>query len=287
MAAPILSSMSQRREVAERADDSARESALTEMVDRFGGKIYALGMRLCGNAGDAEDLVQETFLQAHRKWHQFRGDSKPSTWLYTIAARVCIRHRRLRSGEPRRMESFEDLLPAHEKGIMGIDPSTDPERWARNEELRHTLETAIARLPPAFRLPLTLKELMELSVDEVAAVLSLKPSTVKTRLHRARLFLARELRRKLPAASAPPPDHSRQMCLDLLKAKQDSLDRGVKFPVNPEELCSRCRSLFASLDLTTDVCMNLREGELPEALRELVETTIAGSSTRARTPRRK
>ena len=59
--------------------------ALPMLIDRYGGRIYGLGVRFCGNEADAEDLVQEVFLQAFRKWDQFEGRSAPSTWLYTIA----------------------------------------------------------------------------------------------------------------------------------------------------------------------------------------------------------
>ena len=114
---------------------------------------------------------------------------------------------------------------------------------------------------------LMLKDIAELSVQEIADVLGLKPATVKTRVHRARLMLRRELARSLPRKSAPPPNHAKQMCLDLLKAKQDALDRGVDFPVPPDQMCERCQALFATLDLGRDTCQRLGRGELPHALR--------------------
>ena len=80
-------------------------------------------------------------------------------------------------------------------------------------------------------------------------------------------MLRRELARTLPRKSAPPPNHAKQMCLDLLKAKQEALDRGVAFPVPPEEMCERCQALFATLDLGRDTCRRLGQGELPAALR--------------------
>ena len=96
----------------------ARE-AITELVGRDGAKILGLGMKLCGNRADAEDLVQETFLQAFRKWEQFEGRSSPSSWLYTIAARVCQRRHRRRAGEPDRMESLDELLPTAREHATG------------------------------------------------------------------------------------------------------------------------------------------------------------------------
>lgn len=71
-------------------------TAIPQLVEMHGPKLYSLASRLCGNVSDAEDMVQEVFLQAHRKWHTFKGDAKPGTWLYAIAARSCkarLRHR--------------------------------------------------------------------------------------------------------------------------------------------------------------------------------------------------
>jgi hypothetical protein len=123
---------------------------------------------------------------------------------------------------------------------------------------------------------------MDLSIAEIAEVLGLKESTVKTRLHRARLFAAKELSRNLPKRSAPHPDHSRTVCLDLLQAKQEALDRGAPFPVPQQELCVRCESLFATLDLTSDACHRLAEGDLPEPVRE----ALLEEMKRASKPRR-
>ena len=91
-------------------------------------------------------------------------------------------------------------------------------------------------------------------LSEVASILGVKEATIKTRVHRARLALRKTLAEDLPRRDAPHPDHSRQVCLDLLGAKQEALDRGVDFPVPPEELCTRCKSLFSTLDLTYDAC---------------------------------
>jgi RNA polymerase sigma-70 factor (ECF subfamily) len=253
--------------------------AVAELMDRHGGRLYSLGLRFCGNDDEAQDLVQDTFLLAFRKWDQFEGRSDPATWLYRIAARVCQRRHRKRSGEPRQLEPLEKLLPSGDRAVVDVAATGDgPAELLAKRERRAALEAAIASLPGKFRLPLVLKEIVELSVSDVARILGIKEATVKTRLHRARLQLAKELRRHLPMKAAPPPDHSRRMCLDLLKAKQESLDRGVDFPVANDELCERCRSLFATLDLGRDACRHLSDGELPEELRELILREMRASS---------
>jgi RNA polymerase sigma-70 factor (ECF subfamily) len=253
--------------------------AVAELMDRHGGRLYSLGLRFCGNDDEAQDLVQDTFLLAFRKWDQFEGRSDPATWLYRIAARVCQRRHRKRSGEPSRLEPLEKLLPSGERTVIDVASSGDgPLELFEKRENRAALENAIATLPENFRLPLVLKEIMELSIADVAEILGVKEATIKTRLHRARLHVAKQLRRHFPKKDAPPPDHSQRMCLDLLKAKQDSLDRGVDFPVPQDELCARCRSLFATLDLGHDGCSYVGRGELPDAVKDLILKEMRPSS---------
>jgi RNA polymerase sigma-70 factor (ECF subfamily) len=247
------------------------DSAIPQLLDQHGSQIYGLGLRMCGNHEDAQDLVQDVFLQAFRKWDQFEGRSSPSTWLYTIAARVCQRRHRLRSGQPRELDSLTTVLPSGDEVVLDLPSGGDtPQDILERRETQELVEHAITRLPPNFRLPLMLKDLMELSIQEIAEILGIKEATVKTRLHRARLSAADELSKGLPTKPAPSSDRDRTLCLDLLQAKQESLDRGVKFPVAQDELCVRCRSLFATLDLTQDACHKLGEGEIPEPVKEAI-----------------
>ncbi len=270
-------------EAAQPLPENARE-AIPRLLELYGGKIYGLGLRLCGSREDAQDLLQETFLQAFRKWDGFEGRAEPSTWLYTIAARACWRRHRRRAGEPRRLESLEELLPRGEGTVPDLDALGDPQERAERREIEAAVQEALIELPPAFRLPLVLKDIAELSLEEVAAVLGLEPATVKTRVHRARLKLRRLLVAGLPRRSAPSPDHSMRVCLDLLAAKQEALDRGVAFPVAPADLCARCSSLFASLDLGREACARLARAELPEPIRRAVLEHVAEPHPSSRHP---
>lgn len=247
------------------------EVAIPRLLQEQGRHVYRIGLSLCGSPQDAEDLVQETFLLAFRHWRQFEGRSKASTWLYSIAVRACRRRQRLRSGEPRHLESLSELLPSGEPQVPDIpSPDEGPMDAQLRREAREAIEQAIADMPRAFRVPLVLKDLAELSVAEVAEILGLKRATVKTRVHRARLALRKRLAERLPGRDAPPPSHSRQVCLDLLASKQEALDRGVAFPVKQRELCSRCAALFASLDLGRDLCLDIGRQELPPELSRLL-----------------
>lgn len=249
--------------------------AIERLMEEHGGKIYGLGLRVCGGAEEAQDLVQETFLRAFRSWHQFEGRAEPSSWLYTIATRLCRRMHRKRAGEPARLESLAELLPAADEAVAAPPEHSDPLDAQLRRETRAGVQRALAALPIEFRIPLMLRHIAELSTAEIAGVLGLKEATVKTRIHRARLKLRQVLAEGFPVPEGPEHrPHGRQVCLDLLRAKQEALDRGVELPVSAEELCTRCHAVFRTLDLAVDACHELGQGELPETVRALLEREL-------------
>ena len=157
--------------------------------------IYRYAHRLCGETESAKDLVQETFLNAYQALKDFRGDAKVSTWLYTIASRACIRMRRKRKGEPEHELSLEEFVPTSE-GEFRLQIPMDglsPEEAFQNKELREALDQAIDKLPKKYRMALVLRDMEGLSAKEVGTIMGVNERAVKSRLHRARLFVRREL----------------------------------------------------------------------------------------------
>jgi len=158
-------------------------------------RIYRFAQRLCGQVEDAQDLVQDTFLNAYRGLEGFRGDAQVSTWLYRIAARACLRLRRKRKGEPARELSLEEFIPTSE-GEFRLQLPTDglsPEEALENKELKRALHQAIQKLPNKYRVVLVLRDMEGLTAKEVGTIMGLNERAVKSRLHRARLFVRREL----------------------------------------------------------------------------------------------
>jgi RNA polymerase sigma-70 factor (ECF subfamily) len=157
--------------------------------------VYRYAHRLCGEAESAKDLVQETFLNAFRGLNRFRGDAKASTWLYAIASRACLRMRRKRKGAPERELSLEEFVPTSEGEFRLQVPieGLTPEQALENKELREALQQAINKLPKKYRMALVLRDMEGLSAGETGAVMGLSERAVKSRLHRARLFVRREL----------------------------------------------------------------------------------------------
>ncbi|MBH0176372.1 MAG: sigma-70 family RNA polymerase sigma factor, partial [Nitrospira sp.] len=115
--------------------------------------MYRYANRLCGETEAAKDLVQETFLNAYRGFNRFRGDAQISTWLYTIASRVCLRMRRKRKGAPERELSLEEFIPSSEGEFHLQIPveGLSPEEALQNKELRQALDAAIDKLPKKYK----------------------------------------------------------------------------------------------------------------------------------------
>jgi RNA polymerase sigma-70 factor (ECF subfamily) len=157
--------------------------------------MYRYASRLCGETEAAKDLVQETFLNAYRGFKNFRGDAQISTWLYTIASRVCLRMRRKRKGAPERELSLDEFIPTSDGEFRLQIPveGLSPEDALQNKQLREALDTAIAKLPKKYKMVLVLRDMEGLSAKEAGAVMGLNERAVKSRLHRARLFVRREL----------------------------------------------------------------------------------------------
>ncbi|HPF38470.1 MAG TPA: RNA polymerase sigma factor [Phycisphaerae bacterium] len=253
----------------------AADAALQRLVDEYGGQLFHLAYRFCGSREEAEDLVQEVFMQAFRAWGAFRGESDEKTWLFRIAARACQRMHRKRAGEPADIGSLHDLLPFGEPLIAAIpSEQEDAVQQQIRKEAGARIEREIAALPDEFRVPILLKEIVGFGVDDIAQILDIPVATVRSRVHRARLKLRAALDEAIPrgAGVAPPPAYAEQTCLDLLDAKQDALDRGV--PFDNAIICDRCRSVFASLDLTQEICRAMTGGGLPDDLRRRLRTRL-------------
>jgi RNA polymerase sigma-70 factor, ECF subfamily len=168
----------------------------TDLVQRHERSLYNFGLRMCGVVADAEDLVQETFLNVFKYLKDFRGETKFKNWLFRIAASVCIKKRRKSKFAPDHEFSLEEFLPADEAGVEQPVPS-----WAAlpldqvlNEELRGRLHEAVLGLPEKYRAVLVLRDMEGFSTEESAQILNLTPANIKVRLHRARLFLRDQLK---------------------------------------------------------------------------------------------
>jgi RNA polymerase sigma-70 factor, ECF subfamily len=157
---------------------------------------YRFSRTVCGGPSDAEDVMQDALLKTYRYVNRIHDPHAFRTWLYRTVRNACLMKRRRRAGEPDRVLSLDELLPSsdgHSAGFEPEGPDRTPEAVAVNNALRHDLKKALRALPPSHRAIVFLREMEGLSTKEVAHVLQISEPNVKMRLHRARLFLRKQL----------------------------------------------------------------------------------------------
>ena len=163
------------------------------LVDEYSSPIYRLGLRMLGNPQDAEDVLQNTFINALTHIHKFEGRSSIATWLYRIASNEALMLLRRKKPEVNLDDveggdDDEDLRPS-----QFVDWSALPEDELLSGEGKNFLDEAIATLPESLRIVFLLRDVEGLSIKETAEALSLTETNVKTRLLRARMFLRERL----------------------------------------------------------------------------------------------
>ena len=155
--------------------------AFEEVYRTHSGRLYGLVLRMVGNPSDAEDLLQEIFLSAHRKLEGFRGDSALGTWLYRLATNHCLDHLRSRAS---RTGQLTDALD-EDAGLPDIGSRTIAEQTVAKMDL----ERAVAQLPEGCRAAFVLHDVQGLEHREVAEALGIAEGTSKSQVHKARLRL--------------------------------------------------------------------------------------------------
>jgi len=179
------------------------EWAYEELLTRFQQPVYTLAWRLLNNQAEACDVVQEVFLKVFRNIGNFRGQSTLKTWIYRITVneahnarrwffRHCHREVEL-DGNPKEMRDWKEIIP---------DNSRSPFDVAFDRERHVMIEAALERINPIFRESVVLRDITDLSYEEIAGVLGVSLGTVKSRILRGREALREELAGSLEAGPA-------------------------------------------------------------------------------------
>jgi RNA polymerase sigma-70 factor, ECF subfamily len=178
--------------------------AFETMVRLFGGRLLAVARRFVKNEEDARDVVQSSYLSAFRSLAEFEGHAQLSTWLHRIVVNTALM--KLRSARRKPEESIEALLPAFQDDGHHVEQFSDwsapADRLLEQKETRAAVRACIEQLPESYRTVLVLRDIEELSTQEVAEMLTMTTTAVKVRLHRARQALSTLLRREYAMTSA-------------------------------------------------------------------------------------
>lgn len=164
-------------------------NAFEKLVTKYEKTVYNLALRMTGNAEDAADMTQESFLKAYRSLTSFRGESKFSVWLYRITSNVCLDFLRSKSRRPVSSLTVEDS-DGEETELEIPDLSADPEEKLLSSLTRDAVQRGLDALPAQQKEILLLREISGLSYGEISETLGIEISTVKTRIFRARKRLA-------------------------------------------------------------------------------------------------
>jgi RNA polymerase sigma-70 factor, ECF subfamily len=173
---------------------SGDDRAVGELVDTYGQRIYQLAFRYVRNREDAEEVTQDVLFKVFRKVGEFRGDAALSSWIFRITFNTAMS--RLRTGKHPPLPSDDEIVTLEGRLRVKREPADSSdladERVFR-AELRRRVLRAILALPAIYRAPVVLRDLQGLSTEEASARLRVKDQTLKSRLHRGRLILRRQL----------------------------------------------------------------------------------------------
>jgi RNA polymerase sigma-70 factor (ECF subfamily) len=175
------------------------EGALADLADAYSSKIYQLAFRYLRNKEDAEEITQDVLFKVYRKVDAFRGDAQLSSWIYRITFNAAMsrlrtaRYQRAQAEDRRAAAAAEDDgMPASRTADVA-DWSDMADEQVLRTQLRQRVFRAILALPAIYRAPVMLRDIQGMSTEEASAVLKVKDQTLKSRLHRGRLILRKQL----------------------------------------------------------------------------------------------
>ncbi len=251
----------------QRKDPASLEEALALLQKT----VFSFSMKVCGQRQDAEDTMQEVLVKSVPNLPKFDSPRALMVWLYKVAKSRCLMSRRKSKFAPKEALSLEELMPdRRELQKLSGSPDGTPESSLLRRESAKRLREAVQKLPPEYRLILVLHDMEELSDTDIAEITGLRPGTIRVRLHRARLFVRKELakqnqhRTSRESANAPGnahvsaqprPRRCKEMFAQLSNYLDDALDDSLC-----EELekhmngCEPCQAFLSSLETAIRQC---------------------------------
>lgn len=254
----------------QRGDDEALERALALLQNT----VFSFSMKVCGQRQDAEDTMQEVLVKSVPYLPKFDSPRALVVWLYKVAKNRCLMSRRKSKFAPKREISLEELMPDRQD-LQRSDGarSVNPETVAIRSEEAGRLRKAIHKLPPQYRIVLVLRDMEGLTDEEVAEITGLRSGTVRVRLHRARLFVRKELMKvgklrprgkveavapRVVATQPPRPPRCKAMFAELSNYLDEQIDDSLCNELEKHlDGCGPCQAFLASLQSMIEDCRRL------------------------------
>jgi len=173
------------------------ERAFVELINEHRDRVFNITYRMLGNRAEAEDVAQEVFITVFKQIDNFRGDSKFSTWLYRVTVNHCKNRIKYLARRHTRDQDELDETSQQQNGAVNGAPvrAKNPDKALESMQMEQLLQEAIASLDDEQRAVVILRDVEDLSIEEICEITGLPDGTVKSRLHRARLVLRKKMQR--------------------------------------------------------------------------------------------
>jgi len=283
-----------RREIEDAIEllKSGQTDAMEKAVALLQESVFSFSMRVCNQREDAEDTMQEVLLKSVPVLSRFESPRALAVWLYKVAKNRCLMTRRKSKFAPRQELSLEELMPDRAELAHLAREKTggvNPEAFAIRSQEAQWLRDAIQKVPPEYRIILVLRDMECLSDEDVAEITGLRPGTVRVRLHRARLFVRKEVAKRqrrdqvgVAASRQPESTLSRAPnCRAMFAELSDYLDEQLDDSMCAElerhmDGCEPCKAFLSSLETTiTALRQSAKESPDPKRARKLREDLMA------------
>ena len=251
----------------QRKDPKSLEEALALLQST----VFSFSMKVCGQRQDAEDTMQEVLLKSVPNLPKFDSPKALMVWLYKVAKNRCLMSRRKSKFAPKEDLSLEELMPDRQEfQKLSGSPDGTPETFLLRREDAKRLREAVQRLPADYRLILVLHDMEELSDADVAEITGLRLGTIRVRLHRARLFVRKELAKQdqhsmrrqtanpageIHSSALPGQRRCKEMFAELSNYLDDELDDSLCEELEKHiDGCEPCKAFLSSLEKSIQLC---------------------------------
>ncbi len=263
-----------------RSEDPAK---LEEALRILQKTVYSFSMKVCGHPEDAEDTMHEVLLKSLLYLAKIESPKALAVWLYKVTRNRCWMSRRRSKFAPKETLTLDELMPdSAELESLGSSPQQTPEAQAISAQESERLHEAVIRIPPSYRLILVLHDMEGLDTAEIAKIMGLQEGTIRVRLHRARLFVRRELAKPTPAAIVSKQRAAQSAksadCHEMFAKLSEYIDGRVddvaceRMRIHLED-CPSCVAFVADLQRAIERCRKSEiscESETADMLRKLL-----------------